>query len=375
VSVGSESKSPKHQTHQKYQTNEADQISPTSEHSLVRRQEQPVVADTYDKVLRNDEYLERIEVLTNSTRQLEQQLSSVIASKDAKIYHLQKQNEQDSEEQLNEIILLSDKLDKDLSKYKTEIFQKDSLVKDMKRTIKELQGKGDKNLHHLQREKEVQMSELQKVAEMQMDQYRDKFEAEIDNLKLQYDERIQEMEKQKKNVARSISNKRSSVSGSKCNSSRRHSSVKASRNRASRNGNEASFTVESRYPVKRKGIGEQTPPKLDLDQYPTRDRKFDRSINPVKLSQNGGLKRFKDQVYFEQKILNLEEKLDQKKIYTKELIAEISELKRINKVMGIENKIAISLILNGNNSKGYNPNWHNDEKVEHLISAIQYIID
>lgn len=243
----------------------------------------------------------------------------------------------------------------------------------MKRVIKELQEKENNNLHHLQRE--AQLLEFQQMAEQQMNNYRDKFEAEIDSLKQQYDRKIQEMEKQKKNVARSISNKRSSVSGSQWDSGRRHSSAKASRNRASRNGNETSFTVEGRYPVKRKGIGEQTPPRLDLDQYPTRDRKFDRSIKPVILAQNGGLKRFKDQVYYEQIILNLEEKLGKRKDQIKDLNSDISELKRINKALEIENKIAISLILNGNNSKGYNPNWHNDEKVAQIIKTIQYILD
>lgn len=66
-------------------------------------------------------------------------------------------------------------------------------------------------------------------------------------------------------------------------SSRRHSSARSSRNKSGRKPpKESSFTMQERYPVKRKGIGEQTPPKLDLDQLPTRDSKHDRSIRSIK---------------------------------------------------------------------------------------------
>jgi len=62
-------------------------------------------------------------------------------------------------------------------------------------------------------------------------------------------------------------------------------------------------------------IGETSPPKFDLDRHPTRDQKADKSMRIIKLTQGpiaGGL-RFKDQAAYEQRILNLEEEIKNRK--------------------------------------------------------------
>lgn len=150
---------------------------------------------------------------------------------------------------------------------------KDHQIQSLRQHINDLRAKGNLNVDQLRREKEVQISEIRHITQKQLDDFKRQYESEIESLKQDYNNQLKELERKKKSVARSISNRRNSVSGSQPGSSRRHSSVKQSRNKSSR-GCADSFTVESRYPKKR-GIGEQTPPRLDFDQYPTKDKKHD----------------------------------------------------------------------------------------------------
>lgn len=54
----------------------------------------------------------------------------------------------------------------------------------------------------------------------------------------------------------------------------------------------------------------------------------------------------------------------------------MKDIKRINKVLEIENKIAVSLILNSAHPRGKHPaDWHQNKLVHNAVDAIQYIID
>jgi hypothetical protein len=139
-------------------------------------------------------------------------------------------------------------------------------------------------------------------------------EAEINNMKLYYEDVIvkmkndhneevkkleQQIKESKKVIARSISNQRPSIASSNGSSSKRHSSVKSLRHKSTRNNRENSFTMQSRYPMKKTGIGEFSPPKYDLDQYPTRDKKMDKSIRNIRTGKiNQAQSKFYFQLHF-----------------------------------------------------------------------------
>ena len=188
-----------------------------------------------------------------------------------------------------------------------------------------------------------------------------------------------ELIKNKKNVARSISNRRSSANVSQASSRKRYSSARSSKQRSRQPNNDMSYTIESRYPViKKRGIGEQTPPKLDLDQYPTRDYRPNKNIRSVKI--NKGPKenfiRFRDQCAYEQLTQNLEFEVQRYKNKCKELKNEIAELQRVNNILHTENKIAVSLLVSRNNPNNeISPSHHADKNLDHILKGLQYVID
>mmetsp|Transcript_26518 Transcript_26518/g.23440 ORF Transcript_26518/g.23440 Transcript_26518/m.23440 type:complete len:95 (+) Transcript_26518:490-774(+) len=50
-------------------------------------------------------------------------------------------------------------------------------------------------------------------------------------------------------------------------------------------------------------------------------------------------------------------------------------LNKVNEILTVENKIAVSLVIKGNNPNESSPTSTNDEKVNQLVNTIQYIID
>jgi hypothetical protein len=57
---------------------------------------------------------------------------------------------------------------------------------------------------------------------------------------------------------------------------------------------------------------------------------------------------------------------------------ENNKLNKINKVLEIENRVAIAMILNNQPKSSSDPNSdpiHKDKQVDHLIDALQYIIE
>lgn len=269
------------------------------------------MVDTFEELEVREEYKERIEILLSKTHQLEHQLQKIIKEKDEYIRAQHDEYEQGFNEQFNQILQLSQKLEDYVRKHDRKLSDKDREIESLRQLISELRNKGNTNVDQLRREKEVQFAELKRAADAQIEQAKRQYENDLFNLQQNYDDKCKELEQAKKNVARSISNRRNSISSSQGDTNRRHSSARASRHRSSRNVQNSSFTVESRYPVKRKGIGEQTPPKLDLDHYPTKEGKHDRSIRTIKLNQghSGNFIRFRDQVYYEQRIKELEEQI------------------------------------------------------------------
>jgi len=77
-----------------------------------------------------------------------------------------------------------------------------------------------------------------------------------------------------------------------------------------------------------------------LDQYPSRDRKIDRSMGSIQDSRGPipGNLRFKDKVNYEQLILNLKEDLRNEKETNKVLKKNFKELNKINEILALENK-------------------------------------
>lgn len=70
----------------------------------------------------------------------------------------------------------------------------------------------------------------------------------------------------------------------------------------------------------------------------------------------------------QQLIINLKDTIEEQRERYKQLEAEMNEIKRVNKVLDIENKVAVSLLLG-------NKRQPNDPRVDRIINALQYIID
>ena len=80
-------------------------------------------------------------------------------------------------------------------------------------------------------------------------------------------------------------------------------------------------------------------------------------------------------MYYEQRIKELEDKVSKQKDRYWALEQEMLDIRRINKVLDIENRIAVSMIINSGKS-GNKEEWkQHDRQVNSIIDALQYIIE
>ena len=71
----------------------------------------------------------------------------------------------------------------------------------------------------------------------------------------------------------------------------------------------------------------------------------------------------------------MKKKLKTGRVNINRIKENLTEIRKENEVLKVENKIAVSIILNENNPGGYNPDLQNDEKVSKIIEAMQQLID
>jgi hypothetical protein len=284
------------------------------------------------------------------------------------VEELTREYAQEAKEQLEIIQELGGRLKDYILEYNEKIAGRDKEVKEVREESEKMRKEVKEVREELEMEKEnlrQNIGEMEQIAEDRFDKIRQEFLEREWRLQKEVEERDKQIE------ALTRGRRRGSVQSSQGSDKKRYGSARGSRNKAIRSTQD-SFTIEGRYPNRR--IGEIAPPELDY--IPNKESKHDKSIRSIRTKGpvSGNL-RFRDQTYYEQTIINLQETIQKIREKNKKTECELKELRKINRVLELENKVAVATILNMNNSNGKQFNWNHNTAANQIINALQYIMD